>query len=198
LRLARNSTAWISLPIFAAAATAALGSWYATALALAGSLFILFFHRDPDRLPRGEGMLSPADGRVIAASAEGITIFMGPCDVHVQRAPLDGLVVKTESRKGGHAPAFLSAAKRNQQNRIEIETAEGKIELLQITGTLVREIICYVSAGDRVLRGERIGMIRFGSRVEVTFPAGFELLIRTGDKVQAGETVIAVKRPCSS
>jgi phosphatidylserine decarboxylase len=198
LRLARNSTAWISLPIFAAAATAAIGSWYATALALVGSLFILFFHRDPDRLPGGEGMLSPADGRVIQTSGEGITIFMGPCDVHVQRAPMDGLVIKTEHRKGGHAPAFLSAARRNRQNRIEIETAEGKIELLQITGTLVRDITCYVSAGDRVLRGERIGMIRFGSRVEVTFPKSYELLIRTGDKVRAGETVIAVKRPCSS
>ena len=198
MKLARDSTAWISLPIFAAAATAALGSWYATALALVGSLFILFFHRDPDRSPQGDGMLSPADGRVIQASRDGITIFMGPCDVHVQRAPMEGLVKKTEARKGGHAPAFLSAASKNQQNRIEIETTEGDIELKQITGTLVREIICYVSAGDRVLRGERIGMIRFGSRVEVTFPKSYELLIRTGDKVRAGETVIAVKRLCSS
>jgi phosphatidylserine decarboxylase len=198
LRLARDSAAWISLPIFAAAATAALGSWYATAAALLGSLFIIFFHRDPERLPKGKGMLSPADGRVIQASGEGITIFMGPCDVHVQRAPLDGLVKRTEQKKGGHAPAFLSAARKNQQNRIEIETTEGKIELLQITGTLVRDIICYVSPGDRVSRGERIGMIRFGSRVEVTFPKSYELLIRRGDRVRAGETVIAVKRPCSS
>jgi phosphatidylserine decarboxylase len=167
-------------------------------VALVGSLFILFFHRDPDRSPGGEGMLSPADGRVIQASGDGITIFMGPCDVHVQRAPLDGLVIKTEHKKGGHAPAFLSAARKNQQNRIEIETDDGNIVLKQITGTLVREIICYVSAGDRVSRGERIGMIRFGSRVEVTFPKGYELLSRTGDKVRAGESVIAVKRPCSS
>ena len=96
LRLARDSAAWVSVPIFMTAALAAVGSWYATALALMGSLFMLFFHRDPDRSPQGEGMVSPADGRIIQASFEGITIFMGPCDVHVNRAPFDGVVRKTE------------------------------------------------------------------------------------------------------
>lgn len=193
MRLARNCAAWISVPIFMTAALAAVGSWYASAIALVGSLFMLFFHRDPDRLPQGEGMLSPADGRVINASSHGITIFMGPCDVHVNRAPLDGIVKRTEHIKGGHAPAFLYSASNNQQNRIEMETIEGNIELRQITGTLVREIICYVRPGDRVYRGERIGMIRFGSRVEVTIPKGLNLQVKNGDKVRAGETIIAVK-----
>jgi phosphatidylserine decarboxylase len=175
------------------AALAAVGSWYASAIALVGSLFMLFFHRDPDRLPQGEGMLSPADGRVINASPQGITIFMGPCDVHVNRAPLDGIVKRTEHIKGGHAPAFLYSASNNQQNRIEIETVDGDIELRQITGTLVREIICYVRPGDKVCRGERIGMIRFGSRVEVSIPKGLNLQVKNGDKVRAGETIIAVK-----
>lgn len=175
------------------AALAAVGSWYATALALMGSLFMLFFHRDPDRVPRGDGMVSPADGRIIQASPEGITIFMGPCDVHVNRAPLDGIVRRTEHIRGGHAPAFLYTARKNQQNRIHLETEQGDIELRQITGTLVREIICYVRPGDRVFRGERIGMIRFGSRVEVTVPRGHDILVKCGDKVRAGETIIAVK-----
>jgi phosphatidylserine decarboxylase len=193
LRLARDCEAWVSVPIFMTAALAAVGSWYGSILALMGSLFMLFFHRDPDRRPKGEGMISPADGRVIDSAPGRITIFMGPCDVHVNRAPLDGVVRKTEHIRGGHAPAFLYSARRNQQNRIYMETSEGDIELCQITGTLVREIICYVRPGDRVLRGERVGMIRFGSRVEVTIPAGFDLMVKNGDRVRAGETIIAVK-----
>ncbi len=195
MKLARGSTAWISLPIFLTAALAIVGSWYISAVALVGSIFMLFFHRDPDRLPRGEGMISPADGRIIQASKRGFTIFMGPSDVHVNRAPLDGKVSKTEYKKGGHFPAFLAQASNNQQNRITLETADGEVELRQITGTLVREIVCYVRPGDWVARGERIGMIRFGSRVEVTMPVGYEMRVNMGDKVRAGETVIAVKRP---
>ena len=154
---------------------------------------MIFFHRDPDRLPLGDGMLSPADGRIIQISPEGVAVFMGPSDVHVNRAPLDGVVLRTEYVRGGHAPAFLRAARNNQQNRIEIQTSAGNIELRQITGSLVREIICYVRPGDRLARGERIGMIRFGSRVEVTIPRSYQLVARMGDKVRAGETVIAVK-----
>jgi phosphatidylserine decarboxylase len=194
LKLARNSAAWISVPIFLTAALAVLGSWYISALAFAGSIFMIFFHRDPDRLPLGNGMISPADGRIIKILHNRITIFMGPSDVHVNRAPLDGVVLKTEHVRGGHLPAFLSAASGNQQNRIDLKTPDGVIELRQITGTLVREIVCYVSPGDHVKRGERIGMIRFGSRVEMTIPASYDLLVHMGDKVRAGQTIIAVKR----
>jgi phosphatidylserine decarboxylase len=194
LKLAKDSTAWISVPIFLTAALAALGSWYISALALAGSIFMIFFHRDPDRLPSGNGMISPADGRIIKILHNKITIFMGPADVHVNRAPLDGVVLKTEHVRGSHLPAFLGAASNNQQNRIEMETSDGVIELRQITGTLVREIICYVRPGDHVVRGERIGMIRFGSRVEMTVPESYDLSVRLGDKVRAGETIVAVKR----
>jgi phosphatidylserine decarboxylase len=194
LKLAKDSTAWISVPIFLTAAMAALGSWYISALALAGSIFMIFFHRDPDRMPSGNGMISPADGRIIKILHDKITIFMGPADVHVNRAPLDGVVLKTEHVRGSHLPAFLGAASNNQQNRIEMETSDGVIELRQITGTLVREIICYVRPGDHVVRGERIGMIRFGSRVEMTVPENYDLSVRLGDKVRAGETIVAVKR----
>jgi phosphatidylserine decarboxylase len=155
---------------------------------------MIFFHRDPERVPKGEGMVSPADGRIILASPEGLDIFMGPCDVHVNRAPLDGVIMKVVRIEGGHAPAFMKSARKNQQNRIEMQTIEGDMELRQITGTLVREIICYVKSGDRIKRGERLGMIRFGSRVEVTLPKAYELSVKKGDKVRAGETIIAVKR----
>lgn len=194
MKLARNSRLWISAPIFLTAALAAIGSWYISAVALLGSIFMIFFHRDPDRCPQGDGMIAPADGRIIQDDPGRLIIFMGPCDVHVNRAPLDGVVTGIQYIKGGHRPAFLCQASNNQQNRIAIDTDDGKIELRQITGTLVREIMCYVSPGDRVSRGDRIGMIRFGSRVEVTVPQSYELVAKKGDRVRAGETVIAVKR----
>lgn len=195
MKLAKNSTAWISVPIFLTAALAIAGSWYMSAVALVGFIFMIFFHRDPDRLPRGDGMVSPADGRIIQATPEKITVFMGAYDVHVNRAPLDGTVRSIEYRKGSHMPAFLNRACHNQQNRIRMETDDGDLELRQITGTIVREIVCYVRPGDHVLRGERIGMIRFGSRVEASIPKGYKLQVGLGDKVRAGETVVAVKSP---
>lgn len=195
MKLAKNSTAWISVPIFLTAALAIAGSWYMSAVALVGFIFMIFFHRDPDRLPRGDGMVSPADGRIIQATPEKITIFMGAYDVHVNRAPLDGTVRSIEYRKGSHMPAFLNRACHNQQNRIRMETDDGDLELRQITGTIVREIVCYVRPGDHVFRGERIGMIRFGSRVEASIPKGYKLQVGLGDKVRAGETVVAVKSP---
>jgi phosphatidylserine decarboxylase len=193
LRIAKGSTAWISLPIILTAFLAALGSWYVSALALTGSLFVIFLHRDPDRSPHGDGMVSPADGRVVMAGPDKIAIFMGPYDVHVNRSPMNGLVKSTLYTTGGHYPAFLGIASKNQQNRILIETAEGDVEVSQIAGAIARRIVCYVNPGDRVVRGQRIGMIHFGSRVEVTIPAGYRHYVALGDKVRAGESIIAVK-----
>lgn len=193
MRIAKGSTTWISLPLVLTAILAVLGSWYASALALIGTIFVIFFHRDPDRAPQGEGMVSPADGRVIKTDPDRIAIFMGAYDVHVNRSPLDGLVKRTQYTKGGHYPAFLNLASKNQQNHIEIETAEGNVEISQITGALARRVVCYVKPGDRVVRGQRIGMIHFGSRVEVTIPRGYRQFVTIGDRVRAGESVIAVK-----
>jgi phosphatidylserine decarboxylase len=194
LRIAKGSSAWISLPIVLTAILAALGSWYVSALALTGSLFVIFFHRDPDRSPRGDGMVSPADGRVVLATSQRIAIFMGPYDVHVNRSPMNGLVKSTLYTKGGHYPAFLEIACKNQQNQIVIETQEGEIVVSQIAGALARRIACYVNPGDRIVRGQRIGMIHFGSRVEVTIPRGYQHYVNLGDKVRAGESIIAVKK----
>jgi phosphatidylserine decarboxylase len=196
LKLAKDSRGWISVPIILTAALAAAGNWYISAAAFMGLLFMIFFHRDPDRLPQSEGMLSPADGRIIQATPEKVTVFMGFGDVHVNRSPLDGTIISVEQRKGTHLPAFLNRSCQNQQNRIRIDTEDGEIQLCQITGTFVREIICYVKPGDHVLRGERIGMIRFGSRVETTIPRGYKLQVAIGDSVRAGKTVLAIK--CNS
>ena len=193
MKLARNSRRWISVPIILTAALAVAGSWYISAAAFIGLVFMIFFHRDPDRLPQSEGMLSPADGRIIQATPEKVTIFMGLADVHVNRAPIEGTIISVEHRKGTHLPAFLNRASQNQQSRMRIQTEDGEIQLCQITGTIVREIVCYVKPGDHVLRGERIGMIRFGSRVETTIPRGYKLQVTLGDSVRAGKTVLAVK-----
>ncbi len=194
MRIAKGSRAWVSFPIILTAILAALGSWYVSALALTGSLFVIFFHRDPDRSPRGDGMVSPADGRVVLAGPDKIAIFMGPYDVHVNRSPMNGLVKSTLFTAGGHYPAFLKIASNNQQNRIVIETDAGEIEVSQIAGAIARRIACYVNPGDRIVRGQRIGMIHFGSRVEVTIPRGYRHCVNLGDKVRAGESIIAVKR----
>ncbi len=170
MKLARDSKAWISAPILLTAVLVAIGNWYFSVVALFGSAFMLFFHRDPDRMPLGDGMVAPADGRIIQATDDVVAIFMGPSDVHVNRAPLDGVVQKTEYRKGGHLPAFLCRASNNQQNRIKLETIDGIIEIRQITGTIVREIVCYVRPGDRVVRGERLGMIRFAPGWRLPYP----------------------------
>ena len=193
MKLARNSRRWISVPIILTAVLAVAGNWYISAAAFMSLIFMVFFHRDPDRLPQSEGMLSPADGRIILATPEQVTVFRGLGDVHVNRAPLDGTIISLEHRKGTHLPAFLNRASQNQQSRMRIETEDGEIQLSQITGTIVREIVCYVKPGDHVLRGERIGMIRFGSRVETSIPRGYKLQVSLGDSVRAGKTVIAVK-----
>nr|WP_292478129.1 phosphatidylserine decarboxylase [Methanothrix sp.] len=153
MKLARNSRRWISVPIILTAVLAVAGNWYISAAAFMSLIFMVFFHRDPDRLPQSEGMLSPADGRIIQATPEKVTVFMGLGDVHVNRAPLDGTIISLEHRKGTHLPAFLNRASQNQQSRMRIETEDGEIQLSQITGTIVREIVCYVKPGDHVLRG---------------------------------------------
>ncbi len=161
--------------------------------ALALSIFMAFFHRDPERVPQGDGMISPADGLVVEASGDMVAIFMNHHNVHVNRSPLEGRVTSVEHGDGGHRPAFFRSSSKNERNLIVIETPEGQVRLTQITGILVRRIVCYVRPGDFVERGQRIGMIRFGSRVEFSIPPGYSLRAALGDRVKAGETVVAVK-----
>lgn len=193
MKLARGTTPLISAFLLATAVATLLGSYFASLAGLIASVFILFFYRDPDRTPLGDGMVSPADGRVIEALPDRIVIFMSLSDVHVNRTPLDGVVKKVDYRSGSHLPAYRSSAHENEQNRIVIETDDGEIDLVQIAGAVVRKIVCYVKPGDCVTRGQRIGMIRLGSRVEVSIPDGYDPSIGRGEKILAGETIIAVK-----
>lgn len=204
--LARSSFSWIST----AAITALIGfllsgkfTGYSSILffgifilfALL-TLFFMIFFRDPERIPAGkdDDAVSPADGKVISIKDREICIFMNIHNVHVNRAPLAGTVTHIDYKPGGFIPAFSKDSNVNERNHVVIKTDSGILELTQIAGVLTRRIVSYVSEGSIVKRGERIGMIRFGSRVDVVIPPSYEFSVSVGNKVKAGETIIAKKR----
>ncbi len=158
-----------------------------------GALVVAFF-RDPDRAPPADPALvvAPADGRVTAVEGARISIFLSIFDVHVNRAPVAGRVAAVDYRPGrfGNALRARSAAE-NEQNRITFETPSGPVLVTQIAGLLARRIVFWPRVGDRVERGQRIGMIKFGSRTDLVLPSGAEWLVRIGDHVRGGATPVA-------
>ncbi|HEY5577316.1 MAG TPA: phosphatidylserine decarboxylase family protein [Deferrimonas sp.] len=175
------------------------------ALGILLSLFSLWFFRNPDRTPpSGTGVVvSPADGRIVYAgesppgryaSAPGkrVSVFMSPFDVHVNRSPVTGRVASVRYRKGAfHVASVDKASLMNEQNGVVIVTPGGRtVTYVQIAGMLARRIVCDLKEGDAVRQGQRVGMIRFGSRVDVYLPAEVRLAVTSGDHVRAGETVV--------
>ncbi|MEW6586931.1 MAG: phosphatidylserine decarboxylase family protein [Nitrospirota bacterium] len=172
------------------------------------TLFMTFFFRDPERAtPAGEGLfVSPADGKVILtkdvyekeylkADAKEISIFMSPLDVHVNRAPCDGAVAAVRYTPGKFFAAYSDdAATKNENIAMVLEGNQGRILVRQVAGFLARRAVCRVKVGDRVRRGERYGIIKFSSRLDVYLPEDAKITVKVGDKVKAGETVIAKKR----
>jgi phosphatidylserine decarboxylase len=176
-------------------------------LGLLLALFSLWFFRNPDRTaPGGAGLVvSPADGRIVysgdcpagryaPAPGKRVSIFMSPLDVHVNRAPVAGRVASVRYHPGEfHVASVDKASLRNEQNGVTIGTPEGRtVTYVQIAGMVARRIVCDLSEGDAVRQGQRVGMIRFGSRVDVFLPAEAQLRVAKGDRVRAGETVIGV------
>lgn len=198
--IARGGATLVLLPLFGIAAAMAgalaflnLALLYMTIPLGLMFLFFLLFFRDPPR-GTGEGIVSPADGRVLTVDDAGgkIVVFMGVGNVHVNRAPWGGLVARMAHEPGGHAPAYRDDASRNERLETILETPLGRIRILQVAGVFARRIVPYVQEGDRVKKGQRIGMIRFGSRVELTLPRGVRIVVRAGTRVRAGETTVAV------
>jgi phosphatidylserine decarboxylase len=144
-----------------------------------------------------EHILSPASGKVLRIEEEAeshtITIFMHLHNVHVTTAPLDSVVTKITPEKGTFKPAFLRSADGNTKNTIELSTKYGDLKVVQIAGFFTREILCDVKEGQKVRKGERMGKICFGSRVDVSIPKGFEVLLKEGAHVKYGKTKIAVQ-----
>jgi phosphatidylserine decarboxylase len=198
------------VPFIAAALVPAAGfalsrrPGWASSFALLGGFFAYFF-RDPDRqIPQGEGLVvSPADGRVlIAGPSDGrwapsgewkqVTIFLSPMDVHINRTPVEGRITRIEYRPGKFLPAYNEGSNDNELNEIWLDRDGETIVVRQVVGILARRIVCRVQEGDVVERGERIGLMKFGSRMDVFLPSSAELRVQPGQTVIAGETVIAV------
>jgi phosphatidylserine decarboxylase len=182
------------------------GAWFWSLpfLLLAG--FFLFFFRDPDRLSKSDddAVLSPADGRVLVAgqavaesapegSWQQVSIFLSPMDVHVNRIPASGRVTRVTFKRGRFLPAYRhDAGSANERSEIWIDHRGQTIVARQIVGMLARRVVCRVATGTEVHAGDRFGIMKFGSRMDVFVPTDARITVAVGDAVRGGETVIAV------
>jgi len=168
-------------------------------LGLSFSAFSAYFFRDPVRTtpPDPDAAYSPGDGRVLKVSREGpgeittLRIFLSVFNVHVQRFPFSGKVLKVHHQEGTFKIASLAGAVKNDRKVLTLERPEGVAVLEQITGAVARRIRCYVNIGDEVVQGQRWGIIYFGSQVAMHLPKGWEFCVKPGDRVVGGETVVA-------
>ncbi len=161
-------------------------------------LFCLNFFRDPKRLvPEGKNQIvSPADGKIIRIDTENeefqiISIFLNVFDVHVNRMPITGTFSDVSYKKGKFLMAFdHNACDENERNIVTIETAVGPIRLVQIAGLIARRIICYANKGKEMQIGDRLGFMRFGSRIDLILPNKIKLKVKLGQKVMGNTTII--------
>ncbi|MES2154836.1 MAG: phosphatidylserine decarboxylase [bacterium] len=204
VRLARGSLPWLAGPPVVAFLFAAIGRrtgtdvWYWLSIgAMLVFLFFLAFFRDPQRVV-ANGLASPADGKVRAmetvvdadvGAADLLSIFMSPKDVHVNRMPLDGTVLAVLHFPGSHVPAFKKESERNERVEVLLDTAIGRVKVTLIAGTVARRIVPYIEEGQRLAKGQRIALIRFGSRCDLLVPEGrIRWKAHAGDQVQAAAT----------
>ncbi|TRO83993.1 phosphatidylserine decarboxylase family protein [Trichloromonas acetexigens] len=200
---------FIGLFAFVTLILALLGWGFLTFLCLCLTLFSVYFFRNPERVvpSQDDAVVAPADGKVVfvgpvqeercfKGEAVKVSIFMSVFNVHVNRAPFSGKVVDMFYNKGQFLNASLDKASLdNEQGGIVLETANGqRLLFVQIAGLIARRIVTYPKVGDLLEKGERYGLIRFGSRVDVYFPAGSEVSVRLGDRTVAGETIIGTLR----
>jgi phosphatidylserine decarboxylase len=180
--------------------------WYLTRPAFGIPLFLLaafclYFFRDPDRtIPDGSVAVSPADGKVVAVrtddpSSSRISIFLNVFDVHVNRSPIAGAITKIEYTKGQFLVASRElASSQNERNTFTIEGQGTRVGFSQIAGLIARRIVCYKKLGDQVAKGERVGLIKFGSRVDVFLGPEWEITVKPGERVAGGSSILARRR----
>jgi phosphatidylserine decarboxylase len=201
---------YFGLPLLALAGIAFAAHWTIATIALIFlALFVFYFFRDPERvIPSAPGaIVSPADGRVVVVTEEEnagrpgkrISIFLAIWNVHVNRAPEAGVISGVEYRPGKFFAAMQARASlQNEQNVISLSTDAGEITFKQIAGLIARRVVCWKKPGERVARGERIGLVRFGSRADLWLPRDAEILVSVGDNVKGGSSVLANWPPVSS
>ncbi|NLN10676.1 MAG: phosphatidylserine decarboxylase [Acidobacteria bacterium] len=210
MTFARESLPFV-LPFALLALLAALAGWrlWAVVAAIVGLLVLLFF-RDPHRAYTGpaEGLAAPADGLVtmvdeVAVPELGpgtfrrVVIFLSAFDVHIQRLPADATVLASTFRPGRKVPAFRANADEVNAGQFTLlELAGGdRIAVRQVAGILARRVVCYLRPGEKRQRGERLGLIKFGSRVDLLVPPEYQILVAKGDRVRNGETPVALPPP---
>lgn len=188
----------VPLLISAGIATA-LGLYLAGILLLFLSAFVAFFFRNPAReIPSDPRVIvSPADGKVVKIDRAGnvtrLSIFLSIFDVHLNRSPMEGRIEAIDYKRGKFKPAFDHAASvENESNTIMVNRGDIKLVFTQIAGVVARRIVCWKKVGDTVAKGELIGLIRFGSRVDVLFPPGTDVTVSTGTRVFGGSTPIGI------
>ena len=173
--------------------------------------FMAYFFRDPERrVPQNPDLVvSPADGRVmIAGPSDGrwsppgtwkqVTIFLSPMDVHINRSPVAGRITRVDYRRGKFLPAYDERSNDNELNEVWVDYHGRPVVFRQVVGILARRIVCRVQEGQVLERGERVGLMRFGSRMDVFMPDDAVLDVRVGDRVIGGETVLATLEPGSA
>ncbi len=199
---------YIFFALFATLIFALLGWDVIAVLSLGVAAFVGHFFRDPERVPpeNADSVCSPADGRICKVSREEdpmtgemrqvICVFMNVLDVHVNRMPVSGKVERIRYIPGKFFNASLDkASKANERNVLEIVgKGNQRFTMVQIAGLLARRIVCWAESGDKLKRGERYGLIKFGSRVDLYIPDGYVPSVHVGDKVVAGETTVAAKK----
>jgi phosphatidylserine decarboxylase len=193
-------------PAIAACIMAGMGWWAAALVFGIAALCCLGFFRDPDRTPPAltGAVVAPADGRVMVVTeatdpwvgpAVRVSIFLSPLDVHVNRAPVGGLVKNVEYTAGRFMAAYRpEASDENERCTVSVEGETARVAVKQIAGVVARRIVCRVRPGDTLRAGERYGLIRFGSRTDLVVPRGTEIRVRVGDRVRGGESVMGVLR----
>jgi phosphatidylserine decarboxylase len=199
-------------PFIAAAAVPAVALAVARRPVLAASCaalggFLAYFFRDPDRVVPQDAdlVVSPADGKVmIAGPSDGrwappgdwnqITIFLSPMDVHINRSPVAGRVTRVEYRPGKFLPAYNEGSNDNELNEVWVDHAGRTVVFRQVVGILARRIVCRIDEGDILERGQRVGLMKFGSRMDVFLPMDAEVRVAVGQRVVGGETVLATLR----
>jgi phosphatidylserine decarboxylase len=203
--IAGEGAPFIALPLAGAGVAAFFSVWWAAALLAALTVFLIQFFRDPERRSDApaSSVLSPADGTILtvgdAPAGEApadlprkVVVFMSVFNCHVNRSPISGTIARYSYTPGKKLAAFSpKASTDNEQNSIEIAGGPLRVVFKQIAGALARRIVFRKKPGDHCARGERVGMIRFGSRVDVFLPGDAEIAVRPGDKVKAGLTVLA-------
>ncbi len=173
------------------------GGWFSAPLWILAA-FCLYFFRDPEReIPQGPVAVSPADGKVVAVKAESpqlnrISIFLNIFDVHVNRTPIAGSIAKVQYQKGAfHVASREECSTQNEQNIVTVAGDGTTVVFKQIAGLIARRIVFYKQPGDKVAAGERVGLIKFGSRVDVLLGPEWEITVRPGMRVSAGSSVLA-------